>query len=182
MRYSAMNPPMPSMIASLIINKIPKYRTTLRGKLSLRFRKINARDHRKMARPPRFERGTTCLEGRCSIQLSYGRRRRTLVAGAQRRKRRLYHAFRQSLDTWLNEKRTPMSETVSRWQDDVRFLSYRWKHEGRLTCIWKMYKRSIFANPAHTSYLWVSGQKKFDFAVIFLYMYCHKTGQITLLM
>src|SRR6185312_10427588 len=26
-----------------------------------------------MARPPRFERGTICLEGRCSIQLSYGR-------------------------------------------------------------------------------------------------------------
>ncbi len=26
-----------------------------------------------MARPPRFERGTLCLEGRCSIQLSYGR-------------------------------------------------------------------------------------------------------------
>ena len=27
----------------------------------------------KMARPPRLERGTLCLEGRCSIQLSYGR-------------------------------------------------------------------------------------------------------------
>ena len=27
----------------------------------------------KMVRPPRFERGTLCLEGRCSIQLSYGR-------------------------------------------------------------------------------------------------------------
>jgi hypothetical protein len=27
----------------------------------------------KMARPARFERATTCLEGRCSIQLSYGR-------------------------------------------------------------------------------------------------------------
>ena len=27
----------------------------------------------KVARPPRIERGTTCLEGRCSIQLSYGR-------------------------------------------------------------------------------------------------------------
>src|SRR4051812_38120981 len=26
-----------------------------------------------MARPPRLERGTLCLEGRCSIQLSYGR-------------------------------------------------------------------------------------------------------------
>jgi hypothetical protein len=26
-----------------------------------------------MARPPRFELGTLCLEGRCSIQLSYGR-------------------------------------------------------------------------------------------------------------
>src|SRR5436190_8343855 len=26
-----------------------------------------------MARSPRFERGTTCLEGRCSIQLSYER-------------------------------------------------------------------------------------------------------------
>ena len=26
-----------------------------------------------MARPARFERTTTCLEGRCSIQLSYGR-------------------------------------------------------------------------------------------------------------
>src|SRR5882762_5894100 len=30
-------------------------------------------DGRKMARPPRLERGTLCLEGRCSIQLSYGR-------------------------------------------------------------------------------------------------------------
>ena len=29
----------------------------------------------EVARPPRFERGTTCLEGRCSIQLSYGRNR-----------------------------------------------------------------------------------------------------------
>ena len=28
---------------------------------------------RKVARPPRLERGTLCLEGRCSIQLSYGR-------------------------------------------------------------------------------------------------------------
>ena len=27
----------------------------------------------KMARPPRLERGTLCLEGRCSIRLSYGR-------------------------------------------------------------------------------------------------------------
>ena len=26
-----------------------------------------------MARPPRLERGTPGLEGRCSIQLSYGR-------------------------------------------------------------------------------------------------------------
>jgi hypothetical protein len=26
-----------------------------------------------MARPARFERTTACLEGRCSIQLSYGR-------------------------------------------------------------------------------------------------------------
>jgi hypothetical protein len=28
---------------------------------------------KRLARPPRFERGTLCLEGRCSIQLSYGR-------------------------------------------------------------------------------------------------------------
>jgi hypothetical protein len=27
----------------------------------------------RMARPARFERATLCLEGRCSIQLSYGR-------------------------------------------------------------------------------------------------------------
>src|SRR5258708_34243692 len=35
-----------------------------------------------MARPPRLERGTLCLEGRCSIQLSYGRtlERRTYLA------------------------------------------------------------------------------------------------------
>jgi hypothetical protein len=26
-----------------------------------------------VARPARFERATLCLEGRCSIQLSYGR-------------------------------------------------------------------------------------------------------------
>src|SRR5213594_4267003 len=30
---------------------------------------------KKMARPPRLERGTLCLEGRCSVQLSYGRSR-----------------------------------------------------------------------------------------------------------
>ena len=30
-------------------------------------------EDKKVARPPRFERGTLCLEGRCSIQLSYGR-------------------------------------------------------------------------------------------------------------
>ena len=29
----------------------------------------------EVARPPRLERGTLCLEGRCSIQLSYGRNR-----------------------------------------------------------------------------------------------------------
>src|SRR5262249_43976012 len=28
---------------------------------------------RELARPPRLERRTLCLEGRCSIQLSYGR-------------------------------------------------------------------------------------------------------------
>ena len=28
---------------------------------------------RHVARPARFERATLCLEGRCSIQLSYGR-------------------------------------------------------------------------------------------------------------
>jgi hypothetical protein len=28
---------------------------------------------KKVARPARFERATLCLEGRCSIQLSYGR-------------------------------------------------------------------------------------------------------------
>ena len=27
----------------------------------------------EVARPARIERATTCLEGRCSIQLSYGR-------------------------------------------------------------------------------------------------------------
>ena len=31
-----------------------------------------------MARPPRFERGTLCLEGRCSIQLSYGRSQKNI--------------------------------------------------------------------------------------------------------
>jgi hypothetical protein len=35
----------------------------------------------KLARPPRFERGTLCLEGRCSIQLSYGRFKHTHVNG-----------------------------------------------------------------------------------------------------
>src|SRR6266550_8431722 len=30
-----------------------------------------------LARPPRLERGTLCLEGRCSIQLSYGRTQHT---------------------------------------------------------------------------------------------------------
>ena len=30
-------------------------------------------DIEKMARPARFELATLCLEGRCSIQLSYGR-------------------------------------------------------------------------------------------------------------
>ena len=40
-----------------------------------------------MARPPRLERGTICLEGRCSIQLSYGRcRSSTLRRGLLRRK------------------------------------------------------------------------------------------------
>ena len=34
---------------------------------------LNRKSGRKLVRPPRFERGTTCLEGRCSIQLSYGR-------------------------------------------------------------------------------------------------------------
>ena len=31
------------------------------------------KDIEKMARPARFELATLCLEGRCSIQLSYGR-------------------------------------------------------------------------------------------------------------
>ena len=31
------------------------------------------RNWRKLARPPRLERGTPGLEGRCSIRLSYGR-------------------------------------------------------------------------------------------------------------
>ena len=31
------------------------------------------RRRKKVARPARFERATLCLEGRCSIQLSYGR-------------------------------------------------------------------------------------------------------------
>jgi hypothetical protein len=33
----------------------------------------------RVARPPRLERGTLCLEGRCSIQLSYGRNGFTLT-------------------------------------------------------------------------------------------------------
>src|ERR1044071_5478725 len=36
---------------------------------------LNQYTHVRMARPPRLERGTLCLEGRCSIQLSYGRSR-----------------------------------------------------------------------------------------------------------
>ena len=36
----------------------------------------------EVARPPRFERGTLCLEGRCSIQLSYGRLRRSTPASS----------------------------------------------------------------------------------------------------
>src|SRR6266568_32788 len=39
-----------------------------------------------LARPPRLERGTLCLEGRCSIQLSYGRLARRLAAAACSRK------------------------------------------------------------------------------------------------
>ena len=35
----------------------------------------------KLARPPRLERGTLCLEGRCSIQLSYGRTKVGLLDG-----------------------------------------------------------------------------------------------------
>ena len=31
-----------------------------------------------MARPPGFEPGTHCLEGSCSIQLSYGRNRKDI--------------------------------------------------------------------------------------------------------
>ena len=31
--------------------------------------------HRKVVTPGRFERPTLCLEGRCSIQLSYGAKR-----------------------------------------------------------------------------------------------------------
>ena len=36
--------------------------------------RVRARvEPQQLVRPPRFERGTPCLEGRCSIQLSYGR-------------------------------------------------------------------------------------------------------------
>jgi hypothetical protein len=37
-----------------------------------------------LARPPRLERGTLCLEGRCSIQLSYGRNRCQLTIRNER--------------------------------------------------------------------------------------------------
>ncbi len=37
-----------------------------------------------LARPPRLERGTLCLEGRCSIQLSYGRLAMTLAQSPPR--------------------------------------------------------------------------------------------------
>ena len=40
----------------------------------------------EVVRPPRLERGTLCLEGRCSIQLSYGRNGRRLAARRYRRK------------------------------------------------------------------------------------------------
>jgi hypothetical protein len=40
-----------------------------------------------MVRPARVERATLCLEGRCSIHLSYGRNRFTLLARRSARKR-----------------------------------------------------------------------------------------------
>ena len=40
-----------------------------------------------MARPARVERATLCLEGRCSIHLSYGRNRFTLPMWRGARKR-----------------------------------------------------------------------------------------------
>src|SRR5208337_1317483 len=36
----------------------------------------------KLARPARVERATLCLEGRCSIHLSYGRRQRDISGSA----------------------------------------------------------------------------------------------------
>ena len=42
----------------------------------------------EMARPPRLERGTLCLEGRCSIQLSYGR--------TMDHQRRMSHEYRSA--------------------------------------------------------------------------------------
>jgi hypothetical protein len=49
------------------------YHSSCRGDLFSEASEVLDFQASEVARPPRLERGTLCLEGRCSIQLSYGR-------------------------------------------------------------------------------------------------------------
>src|SRR5205807_1275245 len=65
-----------------ISNLSPRRPMQIIGKIGLcnfHYKPKNEDPLRNMARPPRLERGTLCLEGRCSIQLSYGRFATTLT-------------------------------------------------------------------------------------------------------
>ena len=66
-----------------------------------------------MVRPARFERATTCLEGRCSIQLSYGRNLKPTASECGFDLSQLY----SEMAPWFNEEpaasRPPLRNPVT---------------------------------------------------------------------
>ena len=68
-----------------------------------------------LARPPRLERGTLCLEGRCSIQLSYGRNQ--LIYSTLLRQFALHTMLLAMLKSWCEAKGMSRERSASCWRN-----------------------------------------------------------------
>jgi|SRR5450631_1524041 hypothetical protein len=67
----------------------------------------------KVARPARFERTTACLEGRCSIQLSYGRNRINTAGSSSAKVKSIFGKPRRHIPSGIH---------YARWHAKGKFI------------------------------------------------------------